>query len=123
MTAHLDDHSTDRLQQALRTAELEIARRTGMKYQIGLPEIKLGIIPGAIVFTWIGVGLGEVFDLAGEMARRADPLRRIGAEVYGPAAAPIARIRRRHRTAKLYVRAGSGTSRLTGDSGLVHNGA
>lgn len=22
----------------------------------------LGIIPGAIVFTWIGVGLGEVFD-------------------------------------------------------------
>lgn len=26
MTAHLDDHSTDRLQQALRTAELEIAR-------------------------------------------------------------------------------------------------
>ena len=26
MTAHLDDHSTDRLQQALRAAELEIAR-------------------------------------------------------------------------------------------------
>ncbi|MEL6172737.1 MAG: TVP38/TMEM64 family protein, partial [Pseudomonadota bacterium] len=22
----------------------------------------VGIIPGAIVFTWIGVGLGEVFD-------------------------------------------------------------
>jgi uncharacterized membrane protein YdjX (TVP38/TMEM64 family) len=22
----------------------------------------LGIIPGAVVFTWIGVGLGEVFD-------------------------------------------------------------
>ena len=22
----------------------------------------LGIVPGAIVFTWIGVGLGEVFD-------------------------------------------------------------
>jgi len=22
----------------------------------------LGIIPGALVFTWIGVGLGEVFD-------------------------------------------------------------
>ena len=25
----------------------------------------LGIIPGAIVFTWIGVGLGEVFDRGG----------------------------------------------------------
>jgi uncharacterized membrane protein YdjX (TVP38/TMEM64 family) len=22
----------------------------------------LGIVPGAIVFTWIGVGVGEVFD-------------------------------------------------------------
>ncbi len=49
----------------------------------------------------------EVFDLAGEMARRADPLRRIGAEVYGPAAAPIARIRGRHRV-RLLVKAAKG---------------
>ena len=26
----------------------------------------LGIVPGALVFTWIGVGLGEVFDLRGD---------------------------------------------------------
>jgi len=50
----------------------------------------------------------EVFDLGGEMARRSDPLRRIGAEVYGPAAAPIARIRGRHRV-RLLVRAAKGS--------------
>ncbi len=33
----------------------------------------------------------EVFDLGAEMARRDEPLRRIGAEVWGPAPAPIAR--------------------------------
>ena len=46
----------------------------------------------------------EVFDLGAEMARRAEPLRRIGAEVYGPAPAPIARIRGRHRV-RLLVKA------------------
>ena len=46
----------------------------------------------------------EVFDLGAEMARRGEPLRRIGAEVYGPAPAPIARIRGRHRV-RLLVKA------------------
>jgi len=46
----------------------------------------------------------EVFDLGAEMARRIEPLRRIGAEVYGPAPAPIARIRGRHRV-RLLVKA------------------
>ncbi len=46
----------------------------------------------------------EVFDRGAEMARRAEPLRRIGAEVYGPAPAPIARIRGRHRV-RLLVKA------------------
>jgi primosomal protein N' (replication factor Y) len=46
----------------------------------------------------------EVFDLGAEMARRAEPLHRIGAEVYGPAPAPIARIRGRHRV-RLLVKA------------------
>ncbi|SHG87783.1 replication restart DNA helicase PriA [Cognatiyoonia sediminum] len=39
----------------------------------------------------------EVFDLGGEMARRDAPLRQIGAQIFGPAPAPIARIRGRHR--------------------------
>lgn len=39
----------------------------------------------------------EVFDFGAELARRAEPLRRIGAEVFGPAPAPVARVRGRHR--------------------------
>ena len=46
----------------------------------------------------------EVFDLGSEMARRDAPLRQIGAQVFGPAPAPIARIRGRHRV-RLLVKA------------------
>lgn len=34
----------------------------GVKFRNFVFTTVLGIIPGAIVFTWIGVGLGEVFD-------------------------------------------------------------
>ena len=46
----------------------------------------------------------EVFDIGRALAERQGPLRKIGAEVYGPAAAPIARIRGRHRV-RLLVKA------------------
>ncbi len=46
----------------------------------------------------------EVFDIGKELAARADPLRQIGAQIYGPAPAPIARIRGRHRV-RLLVKA------------------
>ena len=46
----------------------------------------------------------EVFDLGADMARRDGPLRQIGAQVFGPAPAPIARIRGRHRV-RLLVKA------------------
>ena len=46
----------------------------------------------------------EVFDLGADMARRDEPLRRIGAQVFGPAPAPIARVRGRHRV-RLLVKA------------------
>ncbi|SES26306.1 replication restart DNA helicase PriA [Tranquillimonas rosea] len=46
----------------------------------------------------------EVFDLGTAMAHQDDPLRRIGAQVFGPAPAPIARIRGRHRV-RLLVKA------------------
>ncbi|PUB12155.1 primosomal protein N' [Yoonia sediminilitoris] len=49
----------------------------------------------------------EVFDLGGEMARRDAPLRQIGAQVFGPAPAPIARVRGRHRV-RLLVKADKG---------------
>lgn len=46
----------------------------------------------------------EVFDLGTQMARNDAPLRKIGAQVFGPAPAPIARIRGRHRV-RLLVKA------------------
>ncbi|MCV2880483.1 primosomal protein N' [Actibacterium sp. XHP0104] len=51
--------------------------------------------------------LQAVFDLGTEMARRDGPLRRVGAQVFGPAPAPIARIRGRHRV-RLLVKADKG---------------
>ena len=49
----------------------------------------------------------QVFDLGADLARRDGPLRRIGAEVWGPAPAPIARVRGRHRV-RLLVKAARG---------------
>lgn len=49
----------------------------------------------------------DVFDLGNDMARRDGPLRQVGAQVFGPAPAPIARIRGRHRV-RLLVKADKG---------------
>jgi len=46
----------------------------------------------------------QVFDFGSHLARNDGPLRQIGAQVYGPAPAPIARIRGRHRV-RLLVKA------------------
>ncbi len=51
----------------------------------------------------------EVFDVGRKLAAQNEPLRRIGAQVYGPAAAPIARIRGRHRV-RLLVKAEKGAA-------------
>lgn len=49
----------------------------------------------------------DIFDIGAELARRDGPLRDIGAQVFGPAPAPIARIRGRHRV-RLLVKAAKG---------------
>jgi primosomal protein N' (replication factor Y) len=51
--------------------------------------------------------VGQVFDLGRHLARHDAALRRIGAQVFGPAPAPIARIRGRHRV-RLLVKAAKG---------------
>ncbi|WP_333869092.1 primosomal protein N' [Cypionkella sp.] len=51
-----------------------------------------------------GPDVAQVFDFGAELARRDGPLRRIGAQVFGPAPAPIARVRGRHRV-RLLVKA------------------
>ncbi len=51
--------------------------------------------------------VAQAFDVGAELARRDDPLRRVGAQVYGPAPAPVARVRGRHRV-RLLVKAAKG---------------
>ncbi|MBY6140930.1 primosomal protein N' [Leisingera daeponensis] len=51
-----------------------------------------------------GPDLAAVFDLGNAMARNDGPLRQIGAQLFGPAPAPIARVRGRHRV-RLLVKA------------------
>lgn len=41
--------------------------------------------------------IGALMDFASDIARRDGPLRAIGAQLYGPAPAPVARVRGRHR--------------------------
>jgi primosomal protein N' (replication factor Y) len=48
--------------------------------------------------------VAQVFDFGAALAQRDGPLRRIGAQVFGPAPAPIARVRGRHRV-RLLVKA------------------
>ncbi|MCB1407290.1 MAG: primosomal protein N', partial [Rhodobacteraceae bacterium] len=51
--------------------------------------------------------LEHAFDLGNALAARTEPLQRIGAQVFGPAPAPIARVRGRHRV-RLLVKADKG---------------
>ncbi|MEL6620655.1 MAG: primosomal protein N', partial [Pseudomonadota bacterium] len=54
-----------------------------------------------------GPDVAQVFDAGNLLARNTAPLSRVGAQVFGPAPAPIARIRGRHRV-RLLVKAGKG---------------
>ena len=56
-----------------------------------------------------GPDVAEVFDAANALARNDAPLRQMGAQVFGPAPAPIARVRGRHRV-RLLVKAGKGVA-------------
>ena len=44
-----------------------------------------------------GPDLAQVMDIGNALARRAGPLHQVGAQLFGPAPAPIARVRGRHR--------------------------
>jgi len=67
--------------------------------QAGVPPF--GRMAGIILS---GPDLAPVFDFGAELARRDGPLRKIGAQVFGPAPAPIARVRGRHRV-RLLIKA------------------
>ncbi|SLN32861.1 Primosomal protein N' [Aquimixticola soesokkakensis] len=67
--------------------------------QAGVPPF--GRMAGIILS---GPDVQEVFATAGQMARATRPLLEIGAQVFGPAPAPIARVRGKHRV-RLLVKA------------------
>jgi primosomal protein N' (replication factor Y) len=54
-----------------------------------------------------GADLAQVFELGETLARSDGALRQIGAQLFGPAPAPIARIRGRHRV-RMLVKAAKG---------------
>lgn len=56
-----------------------------------------------------GPEVQAVFDFGAELAQRDGPLRAVGAVLYGPAPAPIARVRGRHRV-RLLVKAEKGVA-------------
>ena len=72
--------------------------------QAGVPPY--GRMAGVILSS---TDVQEVFDLGNAMARQDAPLRRVGAQVFGPAPAPIARVRGRHRV-RLLVKADKGVA-------------
>ncbi|MEM7295595.1 MAG: primosomal protein N' [Pseudomonadota bacterium] len=72
----------------------------GERRAAGMPPY--GRLAGIILSS---TELKETFELGTAMAMNDAPLRAIGAEVFGPAPAPIARIRGRHRV-RLLVKAG-----------------
>ncbi|WP_223420761.1 primosomal protein N' [Tateyamaria pelophila] len=72
--------------------------------QAGVPPY--GRMAGIILS---GPDVGQVFEVANVLARNTAALARVGAQVYGPAPAPIARIRGRHRV-RLLVKAGKGVA-------------
>ena len=69
------------------------------RQQAGVPPY--GRMAGIILS---GPDIAQVFDAGNLLARQDGPLRAVGAQVFGPAPAPIARVRGRHRV-RLLVKA------------------
>ncbi|MBV2358767.1 primosomal protein N' [Thalassococcus sp. CAU 1522] len=76
----------------------------GERLAAGMPPY--GRLAGIILS---GGDVGQVFDLGNTLARNDGALRRAGAQVFGPAAAPVARVRGRHRV-RLLVKAPRGVA-------------
>ena len=85
-------------EEAFWAAEAEERRVAGMP--------PYGRLAGVILSS---TDVQEAFDLGNALARQDGSLRRVGAQVYGPAPAPIARVRGRHRV-RLLVKAPKGVA-------------
>jgi primosomal protein N' (replication factor Y) len=72
--------------------------------QAGVPPF--GRMAGIVLSS---TDMQEAFDIGTQLARHDGPLRQAGAQVFGPAPAPIARVRGRHRV-RLLVKAPKGVA-------------
>ena len=93
--AYLQTHQPDHpvIKAILSGAEEEFwSTEAAQRHDAQVPPY--GRLAGIVVS---GPDLTEVFNLASHLVRNAQPLHQIGAEVFGPAPAPIARVRGRHR--------------------------
>ncbi|HPD92415.1 MAG TPA: primosomal protein N' [Pararhodobacter sp.] len=81
---------------------------------LGMPPY--GRLAGIIVTS---TSLEHAFETGNALAAHADPLLRIGAQVFGPAPAPIARVRGRHRV-RLLVKAARGAPLQAAIRAWVH---
>jgi primosomal protein N' (replication factor Y) len=103
LQSHQPDHPVIRAilggdEEAFWRAEAEERRAAGMP--------PYGRLAGVIL---AGPDLQQCFALGAELARRDGPLARVGAQIFGPAPAPIARVRGRHRV-RLLVKAERGVA-------------
>ena len=101
LQTHQPDHQVIRAilggdEEAFWRAEAEERRRAGVP--------PYGRMAGIVLSS---PDVAQVFDFAADLARRDGPLRRIGAQVFGPAPAPISRVRGRHRV-RLLIKAEKG---------------
>ncbi|MFN3210950.1 MAG: primosomal protein N' [Roseovarius sp.] len=76
----------------------------GERQNAGVPPF--GRMAGIILSS---TDMQEAFDIGNALARNDGPIRAVGAQVFGPAPAPIARVRGRHRV-RLLVKAPKGVA-------------
>jgi primosomal protein N' (replication factor Y) len=80
------------------------AAEANERRQAGVPPY--GRMAGIVLSS---TDMQEAFDIGNQLARNDAPLRAAGAQVFGPAPAPIARVRGRHRV-RLLVKAPKGVA-------------
>lgn len=103
MQTHQPDHPVIR---AILSGDEEAFWRTEAETRRAIAMPPYGRLAGLVLSS---TDTGEAMRIGTELARNTAPLREIDAEVYGPAPAPIARIRGRHRV-RLLVKAPKGAA-------------
>ena len=101
LQTHQPDHP---VMQAILTGDDEGFWRSEAEERLALAMPPFGRLAGIILTS---TDVAQAFDVGNALSRNRAPLDAIGAQVFGPAPAPIARVRGRHRV-RLLVKAAKG---------------